>query len=326
MSGRQENDAKNREKLNRMVGEKPLILRNYLDNIANDKTTNTQIVYMYYIFQFCDWMESEKGLSQWNTYSYDQILPMDIDKYIKFIRFRKQKDGTVKQNKYSIINANIAAVNSFFEFLLENHIVKENPCIGKKAPKDAEIHDVVYMTEEDIRKMIKAISDNEDYDIIMRDLAIFELGCKTGLRVSAIVNIDISDIDFKNMTITVIEKGNIKKKVYVGEKTMEAITDWIKYRNSCETDALFVNSRGSRMKVLHVQKMIRDYANKAGLDKKITPHKMRATCATNLYEATGDIYLVQQQLGHKNISNTMKYARVSDKKRREATDILDNLF
>ena len=157
-----------------------------------------------------------------------------------------------------------------------------------------------------------------------RDLCIITLGCATGLRVSAIRNIDIEDIDFNSKIIHVIEKGNKKRDICIGDNTIRIIKTWMEDRQRIygnNSGALFMSQKKNRMAVRTIEEMIHNAAK--GIDKHITPHKMRSTCAMRLYEKTGDIYLTAQQLGHENISNTMKYAKATEERRREAAELLD---
>jgi site-specific recombinase XerC len=141
------------------------------------------------------------------------------------------------------------------------------------------------------------------------------------------VGIDIDDINMKENYINVNEKGDINKKVYISDNTKDSLKRWIEDRSNMvdETErALFICQGNHRISTRSVERKFNKITQ--GTSKHITPHKMRATCATKLYEQTGDIYLVQQQLGHKNIENTKRYAKVSETKMREAANILDTAY
>jgi site-specific recombinase XerD len=226
-----------------------------------------------------------------------------------------------------IINARLSAIISFFAFLIENDIIDKNPCSKVKKIKKEKEESVVYLSKPEIKRIKKYLLEgNKKNNFAKRDYCLFALGVRLGLRISAILNIDIDDIDFTNKTITVIEKGNITKNVVFGEDTAEIIKMWLKARSNIINDdnkALFISAKRNRMSVRAAERVIEDCGNYIG--KHISPHKLRSTCAMNLYNKTGDIYLVQQQLGHKNIQNTMIYAKASDERKREAANILDNL-
>ena len=216
--------------------------------------------------------------------------------------------------------------------MLINDIVTKNPADRVKKIKNNEEKNVVYLNEDEIaeiRENIYYCVNTEDNQFVNRNLAIFNIGVTTGLRVSAIININVDDIDFKEMSMQVIEKGNKYRTVFIGENTMDSIKKWLVDRdkilkdNNKTSDALFLNSHGERITISCIRYMLKRETSFLG--KNITPHKLRSTCAMNLYDKTHDIYLVQQQLGHKNIQNTEIYAKASEKRRRDATNILDNI-
>jgi site-specific recombinase XerD len=190
---------------------------------------------------------------------------------------------------------------------------------------------VTYMTPVEVRKVINTIKSGKGRykKYINRDVAIVEIGCSIGLRVSAIVNIDIEDIDMENNKMYVIEKGKKGRNVYFGDNTKESILTWISDRREItgnDTGALFISKNKTRMSRDAVSDMLKSAVKEAGIEKRITPHKMRSTCAMNLYQKKGDIYLVQQQLGHKNIENTMIYAKATENQMIEAAAALDSIF
>ena len=136
----------------------------------------------------------------------------------------------------------------------------------------------------------------------------------------------MEDVDYNNNSIKVVEKGNKVRSVYFGDKVKQDLYSWMSDRerlNKSKTNALFIGLRG-RMSPVGVADVLKQYS--VGIDKHITPHKLRSTCATNVYEKTGDIYLVQSVLGHSNIANTRRYAKMSEERRRNAADIMDRLL
>ena len=216
------------------------------------------------------------------------------------------------------------------------HIITYNPCDNIDVPKSKKEHQIVSMNTDEIDIMKQNILNNVcDYSTQKnrskwnnRDMCLISLGISTGMRVSAIANIDVSDIDFENHTIRTIEKGEIEKDIYISDKLIDLINIWMidrsKILGDVECDALFISNHKSRIGVTTIREMISKYSK--NIDKHITPHKLRSTCATNLYEQTGDIYLVADVLGHHNIQNTKRYAKISDSKKRAAADVLSKLI
>ena len=160
-----------------------------------------------------------------------------------------------------------------------------------------------------------------------RDLAILTLLLGTGIRVSECVGLDIQDVDFKNNGVKVTRKGGNEMVVYFGEEVENALKTYL-YTTRKTTlplhgheNALFLSTQRKRMGVQAVENMVKKYARRVTPNKKITPHKLRSTYGTALYKETGDIYLVADVLGHKDVNTTKKhYAAIDENRRRKAAD------
>lgn len=310
MSGRFEQDQKREIWIENKLNTQPPIYRNYMTSIKK-KTSSTRKAYLGYLIEFYGFIKSQ-------DIEFEKVKPMHIDGYIDYL--------TKRGNKEAIINAKLSAIISFYAFLLDNEIVAKNPCSTKKKLTIKEKETVIYMTDDEVEDVKKDIMEST-YKFCNRDLCIVKLGCSTGLRVSAIVNIDIEDIDFINKTIKVIEKGDKDCTIDIEDNTIAFIKKWMYDRrlildDDSDTGALFISQKThKRMSTDAVQNMIRRHTHEIG--KHITPHKMRSTCAMKLYNKTGDIYLTAQQLGHSNIKNTMIYAKATDGKKRMAARLLD---
>ena len=158
-----------------------------------------------------------------------------------------------------------------------------------------------------------------------RDLAILTLLLGTGIRVSECVGLDLQDVDFKNNGIKVTRKGGNEMVVYFGDEVAEALKTYM-YTTRKATlplpgheNALFLSTQRKRMGVQAVENMVKKYAREVTPNKKITPHKLRSTYGTALYRETGDIYLVADVLGHKDVNTTKKhYAAIDENRRRKA--------
>ena len=157
-----------------------------------------------------------------------------------------------------------------------------------------------------------------------RDAAILTLLLGTGIRVSECVGLDIEDVDFKNNGIKVFRKGGNEMIVYFGDEVARALQTYLADRDAItpvagHEHALFYSTQRKRMNVRSVENMVKKYASQITSTKKITPHKLRSTYGTALYQETGDIYLVADVLGHKDVNTTKKhYAAMSDQRRRSA--------
>lgn len=320
MSGRIEKDIQLEEKIKKYIINSDYLIQRYINSIKKKKTASTRYVYATYLVSF------EKFLKE-NNIEIKNVKSMDIDDYINFISV--DKNG--KENGSQIINARLSAIISFYDFLIENQIVDVNPCNTNKKLKVEKKETVTYLTAKEVKAVKKVIEkgDGRYKKYINRDLAIVEIGCSMGLRISALVNIDIEDIDLDNNQIFVIEKGNKKRTVFFGEKTKEALMVWMIDRREImgnNSGALFITKNKTRMTRDAVSDMLKNAVSQAGINKKITPHKMRSTCGMNLYGKTGDIYLTQNVLGHSNIKNTMIYVKATEEQKKQAANILDSLY
>lgn len=158
-----------------------------------------------------------------------------------------------------------------------------------------------------------------------RDVAIITLLLGTGIRVSECVGLDIEDLDFKNDGIKVFRKGGNEMMVYFGPEVEKALTDYVNTTRAAITPqaghehALFYSSQRRRIGVKAVENLVKKYTSQITTTKKITPHKLRSTYGTSLYRETGDIYLVADVLGHKDVNTTKRhYAAMDDERRRKA--------
>lgn len=330
MNGRKEQEMIKKNKISEMLKGKPEILQAYSYSFDSKEIT-TKKAYIGYVITFLNFLGEEINMDITDEKEYDNIRPYHINKFMEYIKYTNGKE-----NGASIRATKLYAVSNFFEFLIDNGYVSSNPCQRIKPPKDNIEKEVIAMNSDEVRLLEnniingvgshRSIKRNQKW--INRDLAIVMLGCSTGLRVSAIIQINIDDIDLHQHRIRVIEKGGIGKFVYIGKNVEKQIIAWLRDRNDIMGDdsckALFVSNQKRRMTTESVRQLIK--RNTYNIDKKITPHKMRATCATILYEKTKDIYLVQQQLGHANIKNTRRYTDISDSKKKEAAEILDSLY
>lgn len=320
MCGRNEKDKQLELKIDDCTKNADYLIRRYINSVKKKKTSYTRYVYSTYLVSFDNYLKT-------NNIDIKNVKSMDIDDYINYISFNKSG----KENGNQIINARLSAIISFYDFLKENEVVVDNPCSNNKKLKVPEKTTVTYLTPKEVKEIKFVIEKGKGRykKYINRDIAIIELGCSTGLRVSAIVNIDIEDIDMNNNKITVIEKGNKKRDIFFGNNTKETLQTWIEDRKNIignNTGALFISKNKTRMSRNAVSDMLKSATKEAKIDKNITPHKMRSTFGMNFYEQTKDIYLTQNMMGHSNIKNTMIYVKATEEQERKAANVFDSLY
>ena len=324
MSGRYEKEMNLKCLIeNRLNGAPEVLEEYYCSLIGSGKSFDTTYRYINYILSFIDFTFGNNNDEKF----YLKVKPIHINKYIASLRM-KNVNGKSEKTSDSIRGVHWSALNSFFQFLVPEYI-DSNPVEKTKRPKNKDNPKVTFLTPEEISKLMQNVEETAQQKFKNRDLCILKLGFSTGLRVSAIVQIDINDIDFKHNQIRVTEKGDYDNYVMFGENLKSQIMAWLedreKYFSNSDSDALFVSSRGLRLSHDMVDVMLKKYA-KGVTDKKVHPHVMRHSCATNLYEKTGDIYLCSKQLNHKNVSTTQRYAELSTERQKHAANVLDGMI
>ena len=212
--------------------------------------------------------------------------------------------------------------------MLEHEDIKQNPMLKTKRPQINTEHTVTFLTKSEISEVMDSISKNYTGKMITRDRAIIGLSLATGIRVSALVQINIEDIDFDNNTIKVIEKRTKTKTIQFGDNTKTLLQDWIKtreqYYGDVDTSALFLSQWKRRITTNGVRDLVTKYTK--NLNKHITPHKFRATAATQAAAAGVNVQTIQAMYSHGSIQTTMRYVDALNNDKNKAVNIMDNLF
>ena len=324
-NGRLEQEIKELNKINEKLTKFPKVIRDYCYYMeASDKTYTTIKVYINYVVNLMDYCTN----GQYDEKFFENITSSTINEYMSSIRYKEGANREIIKVGNGIRATRWSALNTFFTYLKTNHLIDVNPMDQTFRPACKQDGSVTFLTENEIKKCIKNIYKNCTQRYVNRDVCIFSLAVSMGLRVSAITQINIEDIDFQNNTIKVIEKGNKHRTMVFGDNLKEKLVAWLNDRNKyfcdVETNALFISRKRNRISVSAIEDMITKHTK--DIDKHITPHKLRATCATNLYKKTGDIYMVADQLGHANIATSKIYTKIDDEAKLKAANILDKLI
>lgn len=325
MRGRKEFEKSTNEYIKKHLDEYPKYITNYYYSLA-EKSHTTKINYINKVNKFLRFLD-EQGYDIEDVNIFKEIKPSLINIYT----------GEYLAGEGCNKAANFYAIKNFFKFLENDEYIDSNPCNKATPPKDRKKHEIVALTPEEIETIKNNIINGvgSDYaksfqkDWKNRDMAIVMLGLSLGLRIGSIIEMNVEDIDFENQKIKIVVKGNIEKDLFFSAKIKQYLLAWLEDREELMYDfyddgALFINSYRNRLTYKSVNKLIKKYTY--NIDKKITPHKLRSTCATNIYNMTGDIYLTANVLGHSNIQNTKRYAKISEKKEREAAELMDKFL
>lgn len=324
MNGRLEKEIRSKEKMQLKLYELPEIFEEFYVYLNGDRKSYTTIErYINYVQDFMLYITKGKPHNNF----YKDITPTAIKRYISSLE-TQNKNGEIVRLGDEIQATRWSALNTFFNFLTEEDYIMVNPMTKTKRPKVKTKHKVTYLTPEEIQFVLNKIEKEGRSKLKNRDLCIVALGLSTGLRVSAIVQINIEDINFTTNKIKVIEKGNVTREVDIGNNMRGLLLNWIKdrelYFDVQNNPALFVSQHNKRMCTDAVRDLITKYT--ANLNKHITPHKLRSSAAMNLYSSGVGILSIASILGHENITTTQRYTSAYDEEKENATNILDNLI
>ena len=312
--------------------ENPDYINSFLDYSATilNKSPNSIKEYNYDLKMFFRFIKihfkltDEKDFSKININdipisTVKKITLSDIHAFVSYMAIELKSKSATRARK-------ISTIRIFFKYLSQKaHLIDINPAqdletpkLGHRTPK--------YLSLEESKKLL-AVSKNDDNRNNIRDHAIITLFLNCGMRLSELVNINITDIDFSESKMTVIGKGNKERTIYLNKACMKAIKDYLSIRphdrvKNDSRDALFLSERKERISNRSVQDIVKKELQKAGLDtKKYSTHKLRHTAATLMYQyGNVDIRALQELLGHESISTTEIYTHVNDERVRNAVE------
>ena len=336
---REHTDTENILKLRQVLSTLPAFCKDYFRAIDSTTTTKTRISYAYDIRIFFQFLLDENpafknyAMTDFSVAVLDQIKAVDLEEYMEYLKVYQNGDKT-ETNGERGLKRKISALRSFYAYYYKREMIHSNPTVLIDVPK---IHDksIIRLDTDEVALLLDYIEHCGDsltgqkrvyYEKTKeRDLAIVTLLLGTGIRVSECVGLDIEDVDFKNNGIKVTRKGGNEMVVYFGEEVEKALKRYLEVRAGItplagHEHALFYSAQRKRMGVQAVENMVKKYSRQITTTKKITPHKLRSTYGTALYQETGDIYLVADVLGHKDVNTTKKhYAALDDARRRQAS-------
>lgn len=267
----------------------------FLDFLENDKklSSNTLQSYKRDIVQYQEYIDK-------NGLNYLKIEQKDIDEYFKTLRNMNKKTSTISRN--------LATIRSFYQFLVRTKKIKKDPTLGVQSPKvEKKVPSI--LTSKEVELLLEQ-PKNVDLKGI-RDKAMLEFAYATGMRVTEIISLDITDVNLEQNYV-VCNSGFKKRNIPLGSISAKALKDYIdKARPILIKDenikALFVNINGKRLTRQGFWKIVKYYKEQAHITKDITPHVLRHSFATHLLQNGADLKAIQTMLGHSDISSTQVY-------------------
>lgn len=325
MNGRLEHDRKIQDANKRKLESMPDFVREYYGHLkANHCTEATCRDYLSKIYRFLSFIDDSV-----DTLEADVITSRVVDEYMISLETIEDKQGNVRYTSDSYKQTIWICLNGFMEFLVSNSYIEKNYVANITKPKinDEDRIDKkrVLLTTDDFKSILKEVDKNHNNIARKRDKAMLSLMMTTGMRESALSEINVDNVDLDNCKIIGISKGKKTMEYTFNDSTAKAIKEWLftrdGYAENVTTDSLFISNRGERIAVNSIAKMCKKYTKKA-LGKELSPHKIRAGYCTILYEKTGDIEFVRRAVGHASSKTTQRYCVAKGSERAEAANMI----
>ena len=346
---REQVDAQRIIQIREILKGLPQACGDFIRSIAVTTGTFTRLAYAIDLRTFFTFLQRERvafadtPLTHLTDQQIGSVTQSDLTAYIEYLTYYfKEQDADEETaplkplvNHELAIKRKLSAIRSFYEFLFKNQRISANVTTLVSLPK---IHEkpIIRLSQEEMIRMLEqsatgaGLSERQKtYQKLTakRDFALISLFLGTGIRVSECVGLNISDVDLENNAFLVTRKGGNQVVLYFPPEVATALADYLDARREIAAlpgheDALFLSLQKRRITQRAVQNLVKKYASVAApLKPKISPHKLRSTFATNLYQETGDLYLVADVLGHSSVDTTRRhYAEMTDRRRRMAAE------
>lgn len=318
----------------------PSFAKDFFRAIEPTTSARTRISYAYDIrvfFHFlveCNPVYQDYQPQDFSLRDLERLQASDIEEYLDYLKVYQNTDDKMITNGEKGLARKFSALRTFYRYFYKRQMIENNPTMLVDMPKQHE-KAIIRLDADEVAMLLDYVESCGSrltgqkkvyYEKTKeRDLAILTLLLGTGIRVSECVGLDVNDVDFKNDGIRVTRKGGNEMVIYFGDEVRFALENYMINSRAATTPlpghehALFLSTQRRRMGVQAVENMVKKYAGQITPNKKITPHKLRSTYGTSLYKETGDIYLVADVLGHKDVNTTKKhYAALDENRRRMA--------
>lgn len=332
---------KNVLKLRELLTALPPFCKDFFRGIHDTTSSRTRIAYAYDLHVFFEFLHETNSVCRkmdivdFPLSILDDLKREDILEYTEYLSLY-MKNGKQITNDERGKTRKLASLRTFYNFFYCNEMIHNNPAVLVSLPKlhqkeiiRLEPNEVAILLDQ-VEDGVKLTKSQTKYHnkTKLRDMALLTLLLGTGIRVSECVGLDLKDIDFNTNGIRIHRKGGYETVVYFGDEVQDALLEYLEERKhiiplSGHENALFLSIQNRRITVRAVENLVKKYASLVTSLKKITPHKLRSTYGTTLYQETGDIYLVADVLGHKDVNTTKKhYAAIEDANRRKAAKVV----
>jgi len=314
-----------------IIKELPSFVAEFFRGVADYTSARTRLGYAYDLKIFFNFMGNPK------EFTLDDLVKINVDdleNFMEYLSYYLKSEDVSRQNEAAGKSRKLAAVRKMFKYFYSKGKIPANPAELIDFPKQNQ-KAIITLEVDEIARLLENVETGENLTqkqlqyheyTKLRDLALITLLLGTGMRISECIGLDLTDMDFDTNGARVVRKGGNETILYFGFEVAEALMDYLEIRKELEAkkgheNALFLSMQNSRISVRTVQTLVKKYANVTTTFKKISPHKLRSTFGTRLYQETHDIYLVANVLGHADVNTTKKhYARMDEQHRRNAAN------
>ncbi len=329
----QERNLRNLDRIERLLDDLPYFCEDFLRGVENRTSTLTRLNYCYDLRIFFDFLVGKKfrgkAVRDLTLEDLELVTEMDLEIFLSYLsnyKFGGKRlacDERAKARKLS-------TVRSLFKYFFNKGLIEVNITTKVATPKLHE-KEIIRLDGDEVSAILdvaeegsglSAHADGYHEKTKVRDTAILTLFLGTGIRISELVGLNNESINFSDNSFIVTRKGGNQAILYFSEEVGDALAAYLAQKEEDprvpkEEHALFLSLQYRRITVRAVENLVKKYAKIVSPLKKITPHKLRSTYGTSLYRETGDIYIVADVLGHKDVNTTRKhYAAITEDHRR----------
>lgn len=338
-SYRKETENKYNNKIDDELSNLPEFVNDYNEHIKLSVEASSRFVYITDIRQFFEYV-SENMEIDIKSITPDILENLSVNYLSRYLSYNQkyEKNGSINTNENITIKRKLTAIRNLYAYLYNMDIIQINPTLKLETPKIKQ-KNISRLDDEETRQFLEIVEHGYgltgkrlQYHLKYgkRDYTILALMLGTGIRVSECVGLNIQDVNLKNHSIKIIRKGNKEDIVYYSDKLTEILREYIFiYRKPIipiegHEDALFYSTQRKRMGVRSIELMIEKYALESGVAKHVTPHLLRRSFGSKLYNETGDLYLVSSTLGHSSVETTKRhYAAISEQHKIENRNAIE---
>lgn len=331
-------DLKNMQKIGAYLSNLPEYCFDYFIGIENNTSSLTRVNYAMDLSVFFDYLEKfvvKKPKIKITLDDLDELQARNIENYLSYLSYYFVDDKMFRNDERGKARK-LASVRSFFKYLFNHDMISSNVASKVPTPK-LHTKEIVRLEQDEVSRLLDAVQQpttfsehqrNYNKNTFERDNAIVTLFLGTGIRISELVGLNVQDFDFSQGAFKVTRKGGNQTILYFSKEVEEALKIWLAKRDTLpldEEDAMFISLQNRRICVRAVENLVKKFARESSPLKKISPHKLRSTFGTNLYRETGDIYIVADVLGHKDVNTTKRHYAAIDESRRKSVANMINL-